>query len=118
MATKNCSECGKSFQCGNIAGESCWCSHFPAIMPLNNGQDCRCPACLTTGVQEKISDYLQQHSVRAAIPEQYRNQKLIEHIDYYIEEGKWVLTAWYHCKRGDCCGNGCRHCPYDHENVI
>jgi len=28
-----------------------------------------------------------------------------------------VFTAAYHLKRGYCCGNGCRHCPYDFEAV-
>jgi hypothetical protein len=23
-----------------------------------------------------------------------------------------VFTARYHLKRGTCCSNGCRHCPY------
>jgi hypothetical protein len=23
-----------------------------------------------------------------------------------------VFTAQHHLKRGYCCGNGCRHCPY------
>lgn len=32
--------------------------------------------------------------------------------DYYIEEGRYVFTAYYHLKRGRCCGSGCRHCPY------
>ena len=32
--------------------------------------------------------------------------------DFYIEEGKYVLTSKYHLKRGTCCGNKCRHCPY------
>jgi hypothetical protein len=45
-------------------------------------------------------------------------QSLIEGIDYTIEGGvALVFTAWYHLKRGECCGNGCRHCPYDHVNV-
>jgi hypothetical protein len=26
--------------------------------------------------------------------------------------GLFVLTAAYLKKRGTCCGNGCRHCPY------
>lgn len=24
-----------------------------------------------------------------------------------------VFTALFHIQRGSCCGNGCRHCPYD-----
>jgi hypothetical protein len=36
---------------------------------------------------------------------------------YYNEQGFVVLTAAYHLKKGYCCGNGCKHCPYDFENV-
>jgi len=32
--------------------------------------------------------------------------------DFYFENGLMVLTAAYHLKRGSCCGEGCRHCPY------
>ncbi len=40
--------------------------------------------------------------------------QLIENIDYYIDEnGLLVFTAAYHLKRGYCCKNGCRHCPYE-----
>ncbi len=43
---------------------------------------------------------------------------LVEGIDYYINEtGFVVLTSKYHLERGYCCGNGCRHCPYDYEAV-
>lgn len=32
---------------------------------------------------------------------------------YYIDEkGNLVFTEKYHLKRGYCCENGCRHCPY------
>jgi Family of unknown function (DUF5522) len=37
--------------------------------------------------------------------------------DYYLENGLLVFTAAYHLKRGYCCGNACRHCPWNHENV-
>lgn len=37
--------------------------------------------------------------------------------DFYIENGCVVFTAAYHLNRGYCCGNACRHCPYNHENV-
>jgi hypothetical protein len=43
---------------------------------------------------------------------------LIEGTDfYYNEQGYIVLTAAYHLERGHCCGNGCKHCPYNYENV-
>jgi hypothetical protein len=33
--------------------------------------------------------------------------------DYYIgKDGKLVFTEQYLLKRGFCCQNGCRHCPY------
>jgi len=43
---------------------------------------------------------------------------LKEGIDYYIlPNGLLVFTAKYLLERGYCCGNGCRHCPYDYMNV-
>ena len=45
-------------------------------------------------------------------------QQLTEGIDfYYNEDGYIVLTEKYHLEKGFCCGNGCKHCPYDYENV-
>lgn len=32
---------------------------------------------------------------------------------YYLENGKVVFTPLYHAQRGYCCGNKCRHCPYE-----
>jgi len=43
---------------------------------------------------------------------------LKEGIDfYYNEDGYMVFTEKYLLDRGYCCGNGCRHCPYNYENV-
>ncbi len=45
-------------------------------------------------------------------------KELIEGVDYYInEEGNWVFTEKYHLEKGYCCGSGCRHCPFEYENV-
>ena len=41
-----------------------------------------------------------------------QSQKLVEGIDYYFDKGLMVLTSHFLTKRGYCCGNGCRHCPY------
>jgi hypothetical protein len=41
------------------------------------------------------------------------SKRLEEGEDYYLnEQGLMVFTARYHLKRGYCCQNGCRHCPY------
>ncbi len=42
---------------------------------------------------------------------------LVQDEDFYLENGLMVLTENYLRKRGYCCGNRCRHCPYDHVNV-
>lgn len=35
-----------------------------------------------------------------------------EPVYWYMENGFMVFTEAYHLKRGYCCKNGCRHCPY------
>jgi hypothetical protein len=37
----------------------------------------------------------------------------VDEEDFYLDDnGNLVFTASYHLKRGNCCGNGCRHCPF------
>lgn len=43
---------------------------------------------------------------------------LVENEDYYFDpSGLMVLTEKYHLEKGFCCGNGCRHCPFNYVNV-
>ncbi|MBY0477276.1 MAG: hypothetical protein K2Q24_06495 [Chitinophagaceae bacterium] len=45
-------------------------------------------------------------------------KQLVEGTDFYYDaHGNMVLTSTYHEDRGYCCGHGCRHCPYDYDNV-
>jgi hypothetical protein len=45
-------------------------------------------------------------------------ERLIEGEHYYMSpEGRVVFTEKYHLEKGYCCGNGCRHCPYDYDQV-
>jgi biotin synthase-like enzyme len=38
-----------------------------------------------------------------------------EELDYYFNsQGLMVFTAAYHLKRGYCCKNGCKHCPWSY----
>lgn len=40
---------------------------------------------------------------------------MIEGTDYYLnEDGLMVFTAEYHLKRGYCCRNMCKHCPWNY----
>lgn len=34
---------------------------------------------------------------------------------FYLENGFVVFMEAYHLKRGYCCKNGCRHCPYGYK---
>jgi hypothetical protein len=36
---------------------------------------------------------------------------------YYSEQGYIVFTEKYHLKRGYCCQNGCKHCPYGFDKT-
>lgn len=36
---------------------------------------------------------------------------------YYNDAGYVVFTEKYHLLKGICCGNGCKHCPFDYVNV-
>jgi len=36
--------------------------------------------------------------------------------DFYLnEEGYMVFTREYHLKRGYCCKNACKHCPWNYR---
>lgn len=51
-------------------------------------------------------------------PESPQPQPVLAPEDFYFENGLLVFTAAYHLKRGYCCGNGCRHCPYRHPDSL
>lgn len=38
-----------------------------------------------------------------------------EEKDFYWENGLMVFTAAFLLRRGYCCKNGCRHCPYGYK---
>jgi hypothetical protein len=40
-------------------------------------------------------------------------KEFIKDIDYYLEDGFVIFTESYLKEKGECCGNNCRHCPYE-----
>lgn len=49
-------------------------------------------------------------------PTKTKPDPLKEGVDYYFEAGLMVLTEHFLLKRGFCCGNGCRHCPFENQS--
>ncbi len=113
---KKCSSCLTLFECGDTAISFCWCNQYPAIFNLATTQDCLCPKCLHQATIEKIDSYVTDINKNGiennSAAELKTSTDYIIDIDYYIENGLWVFTAWHHLKRGSCCKSGCRHCPY------
>lgn len=43
---------------------------------------------------------------------------LIKEVDYYLnEENNFVFTEAHHLKRGHCCKNECKHCPWKYKKT-
>jgi hypothetical protein len=57
-------------------------------------------------IQSASKDWIQQLFVK-----EFGNKLLPS--DFYYENGRRVMTESYHRRRGTCCGNKCRHCPYE-----
>jgi hypothetical protein len=114
---KNCSTCGTDFNCGlTESNGGCWCNNFPAIFTMNLEIDCLCPDCLKEATIAKINEYVSNLTPKEALNNKAKDlpktTKQIEGIDFYSENEYKVFTTWHHLKRGSCCQNGCRHCPY------
>ncbi|AXI01705.1 cysteine-rich CWC family protein [Aquirhabdus parva] len=121
---KTCQRCQASFGCSALNNEPCWCMDYPKILrypdPETEVSDCLCPTCLTAIIKTRIEQTIDDRKVHLFAPAAataLKDQPLIEGLDYTIENGNWVLSRWYLLKRGDCCGNSCRNCPYGHANV-
>jgi len=62
----------------------------------------------------KTKQLVQEGTVKSFdwVQELYLKEQMKQSQDYYYEKGYMVMTEKYHLKRGYCCKNKCRHCPY------
>ncbi|WP_152087141.1 DUF5522 domain-containing protein [Pseudoalteromonas sp. A25] len=106
-----CSNCKQQINCS--ANQQCWCMELPNILPLSDADGCLCRACLITKLRTYI-DSLSQKPIaeQLALARPFKHSAAIEGLDYSIEKGFLVMSRWAHLKRGSCCGNGCKHCPF------
>jgi hypothetical protein len=119
MSPSLCSACGAAFACGNESGAAhCWCSELPPLMPMNPEHPCLCPRCLHLELRRRIAAFVSTVTPNNAAEAAARARRFggdgepVEGIDYEMEHGLLVFSAWYLLKRGTCCEAGCRHCPY------
>jgi len=104
---KTCKRCFTSFLCNQDKIENCFCSSVklaPETLDFlkKTKYDCLCEKCLV-----EVNDLVIK-SKDFSFPE--KGEPLVENLHYYIENGYWVFTEFYHLLRGTCCGNNCRHC--------
>ncbi len=88
---------------------ACWCARVEipdallALVPVESrNKACICRECVTQFHRAKMN---------IAVSPKIRPG------DFYFETGRMVFTADYHLRRGYCCANGCRHCPYPPDLV-
>ena len=60
------------------------------------------------------SDGARPADVHADVHANVHAKAMADGEDGYLDPstGLFVLTAAFLARRGHCCGNGCRHCPY------
>ena len=121
---ETCPLCGQDNQCrvakGHLYKGLCWCDHIvvPGHILKRLAAEWVEPACLCRSCLETISRVSASlHEPDVVLTEIRRltrsSGSTLVPEDYYLDDGgNMVFTAAYHLKRGSCCGNGCRHCPY------
>lgn len=120
MTTAECPDCARPFECGAEDTLGCWCAAYPRVPVSLDTAGCRCPTCLAREVGAALEAYIDRHGTDRALELAQAHAKakpLLEHIDYSVENELTVFSRWFHLKRGHCCGNACRHCPFDHIAV-
>ena len=110
----SCPNCENSLVCAT--DYTCWCHKLPHISLSQVDIECLCKSCLLTFQANVIN---QGQPISSDIMQQIKQlgspAKPQEGIDYTMENGLLVMTRWYLLRRGHCCENGCRHCPYSND---
>ena len=106
---KICSRCKKEIFCTVHDIEKCACSSVELLPETHRFLqksyfDCLCNHCLKE-IDTKVSK-------AKLYPFPTQKNEFIEGIHFYKEGNMWVFTEFYHILKGNCCGNGCRHCVY------
>lgn len=114
-----CPICGAGNDCRIANGctykGACWCEAaiIPAPLQGHLTNEFQQRACFCRECLRLLSHYAAQNGSAELIVARVRAEQIQQSADSYLDEmGHLVFTASFHLKRGYCCENGCRHCPF------
>jgi hypothetical protein len=108
LGAAQCPLCGRSNECQLCTAAAykgpCWCAtvSIPEELIARVPAERRNKACLCRNC---VMEFHRAKEGGVAGPK-------IRPGDFYFDSGLMVFTAAYHVRRGYCCDNNCRHCPY------
>jgi hypothetical protein len=100
--------CGGANDCQHCTAAAykgpCWCTtaRIPDELIARVPAEARNKACICRACVQQFHREQARAEARPVLPGDF----------YFTPEGLMVFTAAYHKRRGYCCGNDCRHCPY------
>jgi hypothetical protein len=113
-----CPLCGAANACRIANGctykGACWCEELilPIALQRYLANEFQHRACFCRECLRLLSHYGERMNGAHQIVSRIRAERNQD--DSYVDDaGRVVFTANFHLKRGYCCGNGCRHCPYN-----
>ncbi|WP_210798051.1 DUF5522 domain-containing protein [Pseudoalteromonas ostreae] len=115
MTILACSQCQATLNCNVDDINACWCNELPAILPLDSTTtSCLCRDCTLTKINLFLNTlYKRPLKEQLAFAKSFHsNDNLIEHLDYEMQNSYMVFSRWFFLKRGKCCKNNCKNCPY------
>ncbi|ALQ09276.1 hypothetical protein EU508_11230 [Pseudoalteromonas fuliginea] len=118
MTQLNCTQCHSTLTCNVDDISACWCNELPAILPLDiTATSCLCRKCTLNKINTFLEGvYTQPIKTQINFAKQFRgNENLIEGLDYTMQSGYMIFSKWFFLKRGSCCKNGCKNCPYGYK---
>ncbi|MBQ4832694.1 hypothetical protein J8L70_05515 [Pseudoalteromonas sp. MMG010] len=118
MLQLNCSQCNTLLTCNVNDISACWCSELPAILPLDaEATACLCRTCTLAKINHFLQHiYTQPIKTQLAFARPFKNNdNLIAGLDYTMENNYMVFSKWFFLKRGTCCKNNCKNCPYGYK---
>jgi len=113
---QSCPNCGGKNNCHS--NSSCWCHSFPLLEVVERAKSCLCEVCLERLMAEKFNQKEIELSAedRLKVMAMGEPSYLRKNLDYQVNflDGRelYEFTSWYLLRRGSCCYNDCKNCPY------